>query len=208
MIRRLLIANRGEIAVRLIRACRELGISPVAVYSDADAAALHVRLADVAIHIGPSPAAESYLSIDKLIAAAQRSGADAVHPGYGFLSENADFAAAALAAGLVWVGPPPAAIRQMGSKTRARELMQQAGVPIVPGFHAAAGSRFAEAASAIGYPVLVKASGGGGGRGMRIVRHAAALDQPIRSAQSEAPNAFGDSPAVLEKYPGQCRHNE
>src|SRR5437868_4805872 len=143
MIHRLLIANRGEIAVRLIRACRELAISPVAVFSDADAAAMHVRLADVAIHIGPSPADESYLRIDKLMAAAQRSGADAVHPGYGFLSENADFAAAVQAAGLLWVGPPPEAIRQIGSKTRARALMQQAGVPIVPGHHAAAGGSFA-----------------------------------------------------------------
>jgi 3-methylcrotonyl-CoA carboxylase alpha subunit len=208
LIHRLLIANRGEIAVRLIRACRELGISPVAVYSEADAGAMHVRLSDAAINIGPAPAAESYLRIDNIIEAARGSGADAVHPGYGFLSENADFAAAVLAAGLVWVGPPPNAMREMGSKTRARELMQQAGVPIVPGYHVAPGTSFAEAASAIGYPVLVKASGGGGGRGMRIVRQPADLPEAIRSAQTEAEHAFGDAAVFLEKYLEHGRHIE
>src|SRR5713101_2869534 len=130
MIRKLLIANRGEIAVRIIRACREMGIVPIAVYSEADASAMHVRLADAAVCIGPAPASESYLRIDRLIDAARQSGADAVHPGYGFLSEHADFASAVQAARLIWVGPPPSAIREMGSKTRARELMQRAGVPI------------------------------------------------------------------------------
>src|SRR5258707_6812305 len=165
MIHRLLIANRGEIAVRIIRACRELGISPIAVYSEADASAMHVRLADAAVCIGPAPAAESYLRIDRLIEAARISGADAVHPGYGFLSENPDFASAVQATGLIWVGPPASAIREMGRKTRARDLMQNAGVPIVPGYHAPPDGSLAKAANAIGYPVLVKAAGGGGGRG-------------------------------------------
>jgi 3-methylcrotonyl-CoA carboxylase alpha subunit len=208
MIRKLLIANRGEIAVRIIRACRELGISPVAVYSEADASALHVRLADAAVCIGLAPPAESYLRIDKLVEAARSSGAEAVHPGYGFLSENAGFAAAVQAAGLIWVGPPPSAIRDMGSKTRARELMQQAGVPIVPGFHAAPGCDFAAAASAIGYPVLVKAAGGGGGRGMRSVRQGADLEAAIISAQAEALSAFGDATVFLEKYVERGRHIE
>jgi 3-methylcrotonyl-CoA carboxylase alpha subunit len=208
MIRRLLIANRGEIAVRIIRACREMGIIPIAVYSEADASAMHVRLADAAVCIGPAPASESYLRIDRLIDAARQSGADAVHPGYGFLSEHADFASAVQAARLIWVGPPPSAIREMGSKTRARELMQRAGVPIVPGYHAASGGDFAEAAGAIGYPVLVKAAGGGGGRGMRIVRQPAQLEDAVRSAQAEAQSAFGDATVFLEKYLEHGRHIE
>ncbi len=208
MIRKLLIANRGEIAVRVIRACRELSISPVAVYSDADATAMHVRLANAAIGIGPGPAAESYLQIDKLIDAARQSGAEAVHPGYGFLSENPDFAEAVLAAGLLWVGPPPNAIRAMGSKTRARDLMRQVGVPIVPGYHTAAGSGWADAAQAIGYPVLVKAAGGGGGRGMRVVRRAEDLEAAVAGAQAEAQSAFGDADVFLEKYLEQGRHIE
>ena len=169
---------------------------------------MHVRLADTAYCIGPAPAAESYLRIDKLIDAARRTGADAVHPGYGFLSENANFAAAVQTAGLIWVGPPPGAIRDMGSKTRARELMEQAGVPIVPGYHAPPDGDFGAAAGAIGYPVLVKAAGGGGGRGMRIVRQAADLPLAISSAQAEAQNAFGDATVFLEKYVEHARHIE
>ena len=208
MTHRLLIANRGEIAVRIIRACRELGISPIAVYSEADASAMHVRLADAAVCIGPGPAAESYLRIDRLIEAAHRSNADAVHPGYGFLSENPDFASAVQAAGLIWVGPPPSAIREIGSKTRARDLMQNAGVPIVPGYHAPPDGSLAKAANAIGYPVLVKAAGGGGGRGMRIVRQPADLQAAVTSAQGEALSAFGDATVFLEKYLEHGRHIE
>jgi 3-methylcrotonyl-CoA carboxylase alpha subunit len=208
MIRRLLIANRGEIAVRIIRACREMDIIPIAVYSDADAAAMHVRLADAAVYIGPAPAAESYLRIDRVIEAAQRSKADAVHPGYGFLSENPDFASAVQAAGLIWVGPPASAIREMGSKTRARDIMQKAGVPIMPGYHSAPDGSFAKAANAIGYPVLVKAAGGGGGRGMRIVRLPADLQAAVTSAQAEALSAFGDATVFIEKYLDHGRHIE
>jgi len=206
-IRSLLIASRGEIAVRLIRACRELGVRSVAVYSDADAGALHVRLADAAINIGPPSPRESYLNIDRIVAAARTAGVDAVHPGYGFLSENADFAEAVQAAGLTWVGPPAAAIRAMGSKTEARALVQRAGVPVVPGYDSD-GSRWAEAAAAIGYPVLVKASGGGGGRGMRVVADPHELEAALTSAQREAGNAFGDDRVFIEKYIARGRHIE
>jgi len=215
MIRKLIIANRAEIAVRLIRACREMGISPVAVYSEADASALHVRLADAAVCIGPAPAADSYLRIDRLIDAARQTGADAVHPGYGFLSENAEFAEAVQGADLTWVGPPPSAIRQMGSKTQARALMQQAGVPIVPGYQgwtddatSTSNKALSAAAEAIGYPVLVKAAGGGGGRGMRIVSEAAELASAVTGARAEALAAFGDPALFLEKYIQHGRHIE
>ncbi len=206
-IHNLLIANRGEIAVRLIRACRELGVRAVAVYSDADAGALHVRLADAAVNIGPPAPRESYLNIDRLITAAHAAAADAVHPGYGFLSENADFAEAVQSAGLAWVGPPSAAIRAMGSKTGARALMQSAGVPVVPGYDGD-GGRWAEAAHAIGYPVLVKASGGGGGRGMRVVAEPSELEAALASARREAFNAFGDDRIFIEKYIARGRHIE
>src|SRR5262247_1822158 len=169
--RKILIANRGEIALRVMRSCRAMGIETVAVYSEADAHAPHVRFAGEAVHIGAAPASESYLRIEKLIDAAERTGADAIHPGYGFLSENADFAEACAGAGLVFVGPPASAIRAMGSKAAAKALMQRSGVPLVPGYHGEAQdfSTLADAAQRIGYPVLLKASAGGGGRGMRVV---------------------------------------
>ena len=205
--KKLLIANRGEIAVRIIRACRELGISPVVVYSAADANALHVRMADEAVLIGPPPPAESYLNIERIVAAGVSVGAEAVHPGYGFLSESAEFAAAVTAAGMAFVGPPADAIRRMGSKTEARALMQPAGVPIVPGYQGQGGD-WTEAAAALGYPVLVKAAGGGGGRGMRVVGGAADLPDALRAARAEAASAFGDPTVFLEKYVGGARHIE
>ncbi len=220
-ITKLLIANRAEIAVRLIRACRELGIQSVAVYSEADANALHVREADQAILIGPPAPKDSYLNAAKIIEAAHTAGAQAIHPGYGFLSENADFAQAVLDAGLIWVGPTPLAMRQMGSKTAARALMQQAGVPIVPGYQSPpspigalpdgrgdGGEGFIQAASSLGYPLLIKASGGGGGRGMRIVRDPADLPAALASARAEALSAFGDDTVFLEKYIENSRHIE
>ena len=206
--RKLLIANRGEIAVRLIRACRELGISPVAVYSAADSGALHVRLADEAIEIGPAPAAESYLQVDRLVAAAQAAGAQAVHPGYGFLAESAAFAEAVEAAGLIFVGPPAQAIRQMGSKTHARALMERSGVPVVPGVQGVSGQDWDKAAAYLGYPVLVKAAAGGGGRGMRVVAGPADLAEALRAAAGEAASAFGDDTLFLEKYIAGGRHIE
>lgn len=205
-----LIANRGEIAVRIIRACREMGIASVAVYSEVDAKARHVQLADEAYLLGAASPAESYLNAGKLITAAQVTGCDCVHPGYGFLSENADFAAAVTAAGLTWVGPSAAAMRAMGSKTAARALMQQAGVPVVPGFQRddADDAAFIEAAADIGYPVLVKASGGGGGKGMRVVQKADDLIEALASARREAGNAFGDSRVFLERYIQSAHHVE
>ncbi len=205
---KLLIANRGEIAVRLIRACREMDIRAVAVYSEADANALHVRRADEAISIGPPPPRESYLKIDRILEAAQKSKADAIHPGYGFLSENADFAEAVTAAGMVFIGPPAEAIRKMGSKTRARAIMQAAGVPVVPGYHGAADADFDEAAGAIGYPVLVKAAAGGGGKGMRIVKSPGELSEAVAAAQREAASAFGSDEVFIEKYIDNPRHIE
>ena len=205
---KLLIANRGEIAVRLIRACREMDIRAVAVYSEADAGAMHVRLADEAISIGPPPPRESYLKVDRIIEAAQKSKAEAIHPGYGFLSENAGFAEAVTSAGLVFIGPPPDAIRKMGNKTRARAIMQAAGVPIVPGYHGAADADFSEAAGTIGYPVLVKAAAGGGGKGMRIVKSPAELVEAVAAAQRESANAFGSDEVFIEKYIDNPRHIE
>ena len=171
MIQKLLIANRGEIACRIIRTARSMGIATVAVYSDADAKALHVRSADEAVHIGPSPAAESYLVGEKIIAAAKQTGAKAIHPGYGFLSENADFAQAVKDAGLIWVGAPPQSIRAMGLKDAAKKLMREAGVPVTPGYDGddQTPERLKQEADAIGYPVLIKAVAGGGGKGMRKV---------------------------------------
>jgi acetyl-CoA carboxylase biotin carboxylase subunit len=207
-LKKLLIANRGEVAVRVIRACREMNIRTVAVYSAADAHAMHVREADEAVFIGPPPPAESYLRGDKIIGAAKVAGAQAVHPGYGFLSENADFAEAVRAAGLIFVGPSADAMRKMGNKTRARALMQMTGVPVAPGYHASADADFGEAAGTIGYPVLVKAAGGGGGRGMRVVRAPGELDEALASAQREAHSAFGDGTVFLEKYFARARHIE
>jgi acetyl-CoA carboxylase biotin carboxylase subunit len=209
-IRRLLIANRGEIAVRIIRACREAGIESVAVYSDVDASALHVRLADRAIRIGPAAPSESYLSVPALIAAAQQTKADAVHPGYGFLSERAAFAAACAEAGIVFVGPPAAVIDRMGSKIAARDLMQRAGVPVVPGETPAdqSDAGILAAARSIGYPVLVKASAGGGGKGMRTARDEREAAEGIPAARREATAAFGDGTLYVERLIDRPRHVE
>ncbi len=209
-----LIANRGEIAVRISRACRELGIGTVAVYADVDARAQHVRHADEAYPLNGSTPVESYLNIPKLIEIARAAGCDCVHPGYGFLSEAEDFAQAVIDAGLIWVGPPPSAIRQMGVKTEARALMQQAGVPLVPGYqgvHPADGiddAAFLAAADEIGYPVLVKAAGGGGGKGIRMVERPADLPEALQAARREAQHAFGDARVFLERFVERARHVE
>ncbi|HWL83897.1 MAG TPA: biotin carboxylase N-terminal domain-containing protein [Roseomonas sp.] len=210
MFRRVLVANRGEIACRVITTARRLGIATVAVYSEADAGARHTRLADEAWPIGPAPARESYLSIGAILDVARRSGAEAIHPGYGFLSENADFAEACAAAGLVFIGPPPAAIRAMGSKAEAKALMEHAGVPLVPGYHGAAQdlATLAEAAARIGYPVLIKASAGGGGKGMRVVERPDELEAAVEGARREALASFGDDRLLIEKYLTQPRHIE
>ena len=210
---KVLIANRGEIAVRIIRACRELGLPTVAVYSDCDRGARHVRDADQAVHVGPSPAVESYLRIDRLIDAARRTGADAVHPGYGFLAENAAFASACRDAGLTFIGPSPDAIALMGSKTAARAVAMRAGVPVVPGTDAPLASdtsddEIARAAARIGYPVIVKAVAGGGGKGMRDVEYPADLRDAVRTARSEAGSAFGDTSVYLERRLARPRHVE
>jgi acetyl-CoA carboxylase, biotin carboxylase subunit len=208
--KRVLIANRGEIALRIIRACHAEGIEAVAVYSAADRTSPHVRAADYAISIGPPAPAESYLSIERLIAAALETGADAVHPGYGFLAERAAFAEAVLAAELVFVGPPPAAIRAMGDKTEARTRMREAGVPIVPGGSAPIHDSDAALAAAeeIGYPVIVKAAAGGGGKGMRVVHDPQGLPAALATAASEALKAFGDASVYLEKFIVRPRHIE
>jgi len=210
MIQRVLIANRGEIAVRIIRACRSMGISPVAVYSEADEQALHVRLADEAIPIGPPAAAESYLDIQKLIDAAKLAGCDAIHPGYGFLSERAAFAKAVIDAGLIWVGPPPEAIELLGDKVESRKVMEKSGVPVTPGFASDEQDVeiFKKAAKSMKYPLLVKAAAGGGGKGMRIVREESELEEAIQGAMREAKNAFGDSRVFIEKYVERPRHIE
>jgi acetyl-CoA carboxylase biotin carboxylase subunit len=209
-IRRLLVANRGEIAVRVMRACRERGVVPIAVHSSIDRGALHVREADEAIEIGGPAPAESYLRIDAILDAAARTRADAIHPGYGFLSENAAFATACRDAGVIFVGPPPEAIRAMGSKLEARQRMERAGVPVVPGATPAdqsdAGIR--AAALAIGLPVVVKASAGGGGKGMRVVADLAALDESIAAARREATRAFGDGTLYVERRVDRPRHVE
>ena len=209
-IRKVLIANRGEIAVRVIRTCRELGILSVAVFSDADNTALHVRMADEAYPIGPAPSSESYLVADKILEVALMSGADAVHPGYGFLSENADFAEACAERGIVFIGPPPAAIRAMGDKTAARALMEKAGVPMAPGTIDAISDRdeAARTAAGIGFPVLIKAAAGGGGKGMRIVRQESEFAAALETASSEANSAFGDGRVFIEKYIEEPRHIE
>jgi geranyl-CoA carboxylase alpha subunit len=207
---RILIANRGEIARRIMRTAQRLGYGVVAVYSDADRDALHVREADAAVWIGEAPPARSYLNIDAIIAAAKASGADAVHPGYGFLAENEDFAQACRAAGLVFIGPSPASIRTMGNKAEAKAIMRKAGVPCVPGYQGADQSDAAMQAEAatIGFPVMIKAVAGGGGRGMRLVADAAAFADALRSARSEAKAAFGDGTVLLEKAIENPRHIE
>ena len=209
-IAKVLVANRGEIAVRVIRACREQGIASVAVFSDADREALHVLMADEAYPIGPPPPAQSYLAIDKLVRVAKASGADAVHPGYGFLAENAAFAEACGAAGLVFVGPPPAAIRALGDKTAARRIARTLGVPTVPGTFEPVSDPDAMRAAAreIGYPLMVKAAMGGGGKGMRVVRSESELESALALARSEAAYAFGDGAVYLERYLAEPRHIE
>jgi len=210
MLTSLLIANRGEIACRIIRTARRLGIRTIAVYSDADANALHVRQADEAVHIGPSPARESYLVGEKIIAAAKATGAEAIHPGYGFLSENAKFAEAVETAGLIWVGATPRSIRAMGLKDAAKALMQAAGVPVTPGYLGADQSpeRLKTEADAIGYPVLIKAVAGGGGKGMRRVDAPADFFDALASCQREAAASFGDDRVIIEKYILSPRHIE
>ncbi|HET8611191.1 MAG TPA: acetyl/propionyl/methylcrotonyl-CoA carboxylase subunit alpha [Sphingomonas sp.] len=210
MLTSLLIANRGEIACRVIRTARRMGIRTIAVYSDADAHALHVRQADEAVHIGPSPARESYLRGDRIIEAARATGAEAIHPGYGFLSENADFAQGVIDAGLIWVGPKPASIRAMGLKDAAKKLMQDAGVPTTPGYlgEDQAPERLKAEADAIGYPVLIKAVAGGGGKGMRRVDDPADFLDALQSCKREAASSFGDDRVLLEKYILSPRHIE
>ena len=210
MISKLLIANRGEIACRIIRTARAMGIATVAVYSDADAKALHVRQADEAVHIGPSPAAESYLVGEKIIAAAKETGAEAIHPGYGFLSENAQFTQSVIDAGLIWVGPKPESIEAMGLKDAAKERMIAAGVPVTPGYLGGDQSveRLKKEADAIGYPVLIKAVAGGGGKGMRKVDDPANFAADLESCQREAKASFGNDEVLLEKWITSPRHIE
>lgn len=209
-IRSLLVANRGEIARRIIRTARELGIRSVAVYSDADALAPFVREADQAVHIGPAPASESYLRFETIIEAALDSGAQAIHPGYGFLSENTRFADACEKAGLIFIGPPATAIAAMGSKSAAKALMEKAGVPLVPGYHGDDQSLecFLSEAPSIGYPLLIKASAGGGGKGMRVVRHQRELEEQLTGAKREAESSFGDGHLLMERYLEAPRHVE
>jgi 3-methylcrotonyl-CoA carboxylase alpha subunit len=206
----LLIANRGEIACRIIRTARAMGIRTVAVHSDADANAMHVRMADAAVHIGASPARESYLVGEKILAAASQSGAEAIHPGYGFLSENAEFAEAVRAAGLVWVGPNPDSIRAMGLKDAAKALMIEAGVPVTPGYlgEDQSEARLAKEAGAIGYPVLIKAVAGGGGKGMRLVEAVGDFAEALASCRREAAASFGNDHVLIEKYILSPRHIE
>jgi 3-methylcrotonyl-CoA carboxylase alpha subunit len=210
MIRRLLIANRGEIVCRIARTARRLGVTSIAVYSDADRNAQHVRIADEAYHLGGAPAAESYLNIPKLIELAKRIGADAVHPGYGFLSENAAFAQACVDAGMIFVGPPAAAIKSMGSKSASKAAMAAVGVPVAPGYHGSEQSaqRLAEEAVRVGFPLIIKASAGGGGKGMQVVNSAPEVAAAVESAQRLARTAFGDDRLLMERYFPKARHVE
>jgi acetyl-CoA carboxylase biotin carboxylase subunit len=210
MIKKILVANRGEIAVRIIRSCREMGIESVAVYSDADRTSMHVRYADEAYRVGPAPSSESYLQMDKLIEVAKKSGAQAIHPGYGFLSENAEFASRVRKAKLIFIGPSSEAIVSMGDKMMARELMKKAGVPIVPGSEELPKLDFEikKVAADIGYPVMIKASAGGGGKGMRLVETESELIESVKRAQSEARTAFGNDAVYLEKYLREPHHIE
>ncbi|MBP8062949.1 MAG: ATP-grasp domain-containing protein, partial [Brevundimonas sp.] len=210
MFKSVLVANRGEIACRVFRTARRMGVRTIAVYSEADAKALHVREADEAVLIGPAPARESYLDAAKVLAAAKATGAEAIHPGYGFLSENADFAEAVMAAGLVWIGPPPAAIRAMGLKDAAKSLMIAAGVPVTPGYLGEDQSpeRLQTEADAIGYPVLIKAVAGGGGKGMKKVERSEDFAAGLAGAQREGQASFGDPRVLIEKYITRPRHIE
>src|SRR5690348_919450 len=210
MFKKILIANRGEIACRVMHSCKRLGLKTVAVYSDADRHALHVQLADEAVHIGPARAAESYLNAERILAAAKATGAEAVHPGYGFLSENEDFARACAKAGIVFIGPTPEAIDLMGSKSAAKALMEKAGVPVTPGYHGDKQDLKSLEAEAkrIGYPLLIKAVAGGGGKGMRIVRAESEFKEALEGAQREAKAAFADDKVLIEKYLERPRHIE
>ncbi len=210
MMRRLLIANRGEIVCRIVRSARRLGVTSIAMYSDADRTAMHVREADEAYYLAAAPAAESYLNIGRIIALAKRVGADAIHPGYGFLSENAEFAQACLDAGLTFVGPPAAAIKSMGSKSASKAAMAAVGVPVAPGYHGADQStqRLIEEAARVGYPLIIKASAGGGGKGMQVVNSAAEVPSAVESAQRLARTAFGDDRLLMERYFPKARHVE
>ncbi len=210
MFRKILIANRGEIAVRVIKACREMGIRTAAVYSEADARSLHVGLADEAVLIGPAPAVDSYLSMGRIVEAARRTGAEAIHPGYGFLAENADFAALCEEEGIVFIGPSSAALAIVGDKVRARQTMEEAGIPTIPGMKSVSRSpeEFRAAARSLGFPVMVKASAGGGGKGMRIVRDDGGLVPAVEAGRREAKSAFGDDSVYLEKYIEEPRHVE
>lgn len=209
MFKKILVANRGEIALRVIRACQELGIPAVAVYSDADAESLPVRHADESVNIGPPPAGKSYLKVEALLDAAKETGADAIHPGYGFLAENASFAAACRDAGIMFIGPSPEAIEKMGNKSAARRLAQEAGVPVVPGSEKTGSADEAvETAEGIGYPVMVKASAGGGGRGIRVANNDEELRKAVQVARREAESAFGDGSLYLEKLLVGPRHVE
>ncbi|MCE3285332.1 MAG: mccA, partial [Steroidobacteraceae bacterium] len=206
----LLIANRGEIACRIVRTARRLGLRTVAVYSEADRGALHVRMADEAVCIGPPPARDSYLDVERILQAARERACTAIHPGYGFLSENADFARACAAAGIVFVGPPPSAIDRMGSKSEARRLMAAAGVPVLPGYDDddQADATLVAAAQALGFPLLIKPTAGGGGKGMRIVRDPRAFAEALGGARREAAKAFGDARVLLERFVETGRHVE
>jgi len=209
MFKKVLVANRGEVAVRVIRACQERGLHTVAVYSDSDRTGLHVRYADEAARIGPAPARQSYLHAPAILAAAAATGAEAIHPGYGFLAENPDFAQAVIDAGLVWIGPPPAAIRAMGDKLAARQMMAAAGIPVVPGSPPGlSDAELVDIAEELGYPVLVKASAGGGGKGMRLVERPADLPAGLAGGRREALKAFGDATVYLEKAIPRARHVE
>jgi len=210
MFKRILIANRGEIACRVARTARRLGVQTVGVYSDADARALHTRTMDCAVHIGPAAASESYLNVERIVRAAQDTGCQAIHPGYGFLSENASLARACAENGLAFIGPPPEAIEAMGSKIRAKQIMETSGIPLVPGYHGAdqSAAQLKRVADDIGYPVLIKASAGGGGKGMRVVREPGAFESALDGARRESASAFGDDKMLIEKYLDKPRHVE
>ena len=210
MLNKILIANRGEIAIRIMRSCREMGVSTVAVYSDCDRTALHVTYADESFHVGPAPSKDSYLAMDKIIDAAKRSGADAVHPGYGFLAENADFARACDKAGLVFIGPSAQSIRRMGSKLEARETMRKSGVPIIPGGDGTVTNVDDAAATAnkIGFPIMIKAAAGGGGKGLRRVTNKKEIKKAIEMTMGEAESAFGDRSVYVEKFIEKPKHIE
>ena len=209
MFEKILIANRGEIALRINRACKEMGISTVAIHSTADADAMHVRLADESVCVGPPPSAQSYLNIPQIIAACEITGAEAIHPGYGFLSENARFAEIVAEHGITFIGPTPAHIRLMGDKIAAKQAVKDAGIPTVPGSDGAVGSdaHATEIAAGIGYPVLVKAAAGGGGRGMKVARKPEDLSLALTTSRAEAKTAFGDDAVYLEKYLDRPRHS-